>query len=76
MRFTFFLILFNSIISYSQTHTMTGVVFDDKQKPLESANIIAKPLTEKATLKFAIADNKGRYRLELEANIKHEIIVS
>ncbi|WP_396142924.1 carboxypeptidase-like regulatory domain-containing protein [Flavobacterium sp.] len=76
MRFTFFLILFNSIISYSQTHTISGVVFDEKEKPLESANIIAKPLTEKATLKFAIADNKGRYRLELEANVKYEIAVS
>ncbi|MFY7739999.1 MAG: hypothetical protein ACOVQC_05735 [Flavobacterium sp.] len=64
-------IFFITSFSYAQNYTITGVVFDDKEKPLESANIIAKPLTEKATLKFAIADNKGRYRLELEANIKH-----
>ena len=55
---------------------MTGVVFDEKEKPLESANIIAKPLQDKATLKFAIADNKGRYRLELETNVKYETVVS
>lgn len=32
---------------------------DEKEKPLESANIITKPLAEKATLKFAIAVNKS-----------------
>ena len=64
------------MLIFSQNHTITGVVFDDNQKPLESANIIAKPLTEKATLKYAIADNKGRYRLELEANVKYEVTVS
>lgn len=58
-----FLFFCTSIIS--QAFTITDVVFNEKEKPLESANIIAKPLTEKATLKFAIADNKGRYRLEL-----------
>ena len=54
------LIFFYVLIIHSQNHTITGVVFDDKEKPLESANIITKPLTEKATLKFAIVDNKGR----------------
>jgi hypothetical protein len=71
-----FLLLFFTLSIFSQNHTITGVVFDEKEKPLESANIIAKPLTEKATLKFAIADNKGRYRLELETNVKYEITVS
>ncbi len=71
-----FLILLYSSISYSQNHTITGVVFDDSNNPLESANIIAKPLQEKATLKFAIADNKGRYKIELESNVKYEITVS
>lgn len=60
MRFTFFLILFNSIISYSQTQTITGAVFNKKDLQLESANIIAKPLTEKTTIKFAISDIKDR----------------
>ncbi len=63
-------------LSFSQNHTITGVVFDENEKPLESANIIAKPLQDKATLKFAIADNKGRYKLELDANVKYEINVS
>ena len=71
-----FLILFASFISYSQTRTITGVVTDDANIPLENANVIAKPLQEKASLKFAIADNKGRYRLELDNEVNYEITVS
>jgi hypothetical protein len=73
---TLFLMLFVSYLSFSQTYTITGVVSDDINKPLESANVIAKPLSEKASLKFAIADNKGRYRLELDKEVKYEITVS
>jgi hypothetical protein len=37
--------------------------------------MLCKPLQPKASLKFAIADNKGRYRLELD-KVKYEITVS
>ena len=60
---TLFLLLFTTL-SFSQTKILVGVVSDDVNKPLESANVIAKPLQEKANLKFAIADNKGRYGLK------------
>lgn len=69
-------ILLIPFFSFTQTHTITGVVSDTLNIPLESANIIAKPLQENAQLKFAITDNKGRYRLELEANVKYEITAS
>ena len=69
-------ILLLSNFSFSQSQTIIGVVSDVAGKPLESANIIAKPLTDKATLKFAIADNKGRYKIELETAVKYEITVS
>jgi hypothetical protein len=52
------------------------VVSDSINNPLESANIIAKPLQENAQLKFAIADNRGRYRLELEKDVKYEVTAS
>ena len=71
-----FLALLFSTFALAQTHTLTGVVSDTLNIPLESANIIAKPLQENAQLKFAITDNKGRYRLELEANVKYEITAS
>lgn len=71
-----FLALLFSTFALAQTHTITGVVSDTINIPLESANIIAKPLQENTQLKFAITDNKGRYRLELEANVKYEITAS
>jgi len=72
-----FLLLFLliSISAFSQK-TITGVVSDTLNKPLESANLIAKPLQEKAGIKFAMADNKGRFRLELDNDVKYEIVVS
>ncbi|MFH6995228.1 carboxypeptidase-like regulatory domain-containing protein [Flavobacterium sp. FlaQc-48] len=76
MKYFMFFFLFIFSLSYSQTRTFVGIVSDETLKPLESANVIAKPLQEKANLKFAIADNKGRYRLELEKEVKYEITVS
>jgi len=76
MRKSIILFLFISTFSFSQTKKIEGIVSDELNKSLESANVIAKPLQEKASLKFAIADNKGRYRLELEKEVKYEITVS
>lgn len=73
-KLLFFLLI--STFSYSQSRTFTGIVTDAGNIPLESSNVIAKPLQENASLKFAIADNKGRYRLELEQGVKYEITVS
>ena len=69
----FFLLI--SLSAFSQK-TITGVVSDSINQPLESANLIAKPLQEKAGIKFAIADNKGRFRLEHDNQVKYEIVVS
>ena len=75
MNKTLFFLLINSL-AFSQTHTIIGVVSDSINNPLESANIIAKPLQDNAQLKFAIADNKGRYKLELENAVKYEVTAS
>ena len=69
------LFLLISLSAFSQK-TITGVVSDSLNQPLESANLIAKPLQEKAGIKFAMADNKGRFRLELDNEVKYEIVVS
>ena len=45
MKLAFYLIFFTTTI-FSQTKTITGVISYDANKPLESANVIAKPLTE------------------------------
>ena len=68
-----FLFLFSYIL---QAQTITGIVADTLNQALENANVIAKPLQEKASLKFSIADNKGRYKLELDKDTRYEIKVS
>ena len=59
----FLLFTFFAIISRAQSQTLTGVVSDTLNTPLENANVIAKPLQEKATLKFAIANRKKIFKL-------------
>lgn len=73
---TYLIMLFFAGFGFSYSQIITGTVFDNANKPLEYANVIAKPLQEKVSLKFAIADNKGRYKLQLEKLIKYEITVS
>ncbi|MFN4197572.1 MAG: carboxypeptidase-like regulatory domain-containing protein [Flavobacterium sp.] len=55
---------------------MSGIVSDTLNKPLENANVIAKPMHYKEGIKFAISDSKGRYRLELDKDESYEIKVS
>ena len=74
--FSILLFLAGFVFSYSQSKVITGVISDESNNPLENANVIAKPLQENVSLKFAIADSKGFYKLELENNIKYEINVS
>ena len=52
--FKILVLFFITTNCFSQTHTITGVVSDATNKPLESANVIAKPLQEKDNLKFSI----------------------
>lgn len=70
-----FQLLFTTL-SFAQTKTIMGVVSDTLNNPLESANIIALPKSITGSLKFAIADNKGRFRLELDQNAPYEITAS
>jgi hypothetical protein len=46
-----------SLSAFSQK-TITGIVSDSLNEPLESANLIAKPLQEKAEIKFVMAYEK------------------
>ncbi|MEP6929836.1 MAG: carboxypeptidase-like regulatory domain-containing protein, partial [Flavobacterium sp.] len=70
------LLFFYSFFSFSQTKNFTGKVSDDLNLALPYANVIAKSLQEKVSVKFAISDNTGHYSLELEENVKYEIIAS
>lgn len=51
------LLFFFTTVSDSQTHTITGVVSEDNDKPLEYANVIAKPLWRLTELQWQILQN-------------------
>jgi hypothetical protein len=74
-KYFLFFLLFN-FMSFSQQRTITGIVSDSLDNPLERANVIAKPLQDNAGLKFAIADHLGRFKLVLENSVKYELKVS
>ena len=72
-----FLFLFFTLLSFSQSKTITGIVSDSLNAPLESANLIALPKNNPtAQLKFCITDKKGRFKLDLDANVGYEITAS
>ncbi len=72
-----FLFLLFPLLSFSQSKTITGVVSDSLNAPLESANLIALPKNNPtAQLKFSITDKKGRFKLDLENNVEYEITAS
>ncbi len=73
--FSILCILF-SLTAFSQTKIFTGVVTDSLNVPLESANVLARPVDDGGSFKFAIADNRGRYRLELDKGFGYDISVS
>ena len=61
-----------NLLSFSQTKTLTGVVSDTLNIPLENANVIANPTGANQQLKFAIADNKGRFKLEIQSKFTNK----
>lgn len=74
--FSIILFLLFSLTTFSQTKVFTGTVMDSLNVPLESANVLARSVDNSGSFKFAIADNQGRYRLELDKGFSYEISVS
>lgn len=58
-----FIFTFNS---YCQDYILKGVVKDSLQNPLSYANVVTEPVNKSTDLKFAITDEKGRYKIELQ----------
>ncbi len=71
-----FLLVFYIFFQIGFSQTLTGVVKDTLNEPLQNANVIARPLKENAQLKYAIADYLGRYKLQLDKDTPYEIRVS
>ena len=71
----FFLILSFNFLK-AQTITISGEVTDSLQQPLSYANILAVPESDALEVAFAISDDKGKYKLKLEADQTYELTVS
>ncbi|MBC3845472.1 TonB-dependent receptor [Winogradskyella echinorum] len=65
---------FSSVHLNSQI--LTGTVKDSLNNVLQNVNIIAEPIQDDYSLKFAITDHLGRYKLNLEKEVSYKISVS
>ncbi|TYB69078.1 carboxypeptidase-like regulatory domain-containing protein [Bizionia saleffrena] len=66
---------FYSAIVCAQNITLSGVVNDSLSTPLEYANILAIP-NHNSDIRYAVSNEKGTYKLELERNQTYSITVS
>lgn len=66
------IIFYLSAIVYSNCNAqqiiMSGKVLGSVQKPLEYANILAIPSIEDSSVKFAITESDGSFKLGLSQN--------
>ena len=56
-----YFILFNVVFSYAQKSTITGVILDELNNPIENVNIICDN-------KGTVSNNNGFYKIEIESN--------
>lgn len=74
------IIFYLSAIVYSNCNAqqiiMSGKVLGSVQKPLEYANILAIPSIEDSSVKFAITESDGSFKLGLSQNQNYKITVS
>jgi len=60
----------------SQAQTLEGKVLDTLNKPLEYANVLAIPSSEKLDIRFSITDQTGNYKLILAKDSLYNIEIS
>lgn len=71
-----FLFFSSVFLAQNKTITLTGTMFDEKQQPVESATLIAKPKQENDKIVYAISNSSGAYKLNLVKNVTYTIRVS
>lgn len=70
-----FLVL-GTVISYGQNITLTGVVTDSLQSPLDMANVVAINIETKGLDGFGITAPDGRYRIKVKENTVYVLKIS
>lgn len=70
MKICFNLLVCFALFSFNNSYTqnsLKGTVQDSLNRPLVNVNILAEPKDSLQQIKFAITDDKGRYRLSLKS---------
>jgi len=70
------LVMSISVALQAQTITLQGKVSDSLQKPLQYANILAVPVADNIDVTFAITNQDGNYKLQLEKNQTYTVTTS
>jgi hypothetical protein len=65
-----------SVALQAQTITLQGKVSDSLQQPLQYANILAVPVADNIDVTFAITNQDGNYKLQLEKNQNYTVTTS
>lgn len=65
-----------SVALQAQTITLHGKVSDSLQQPLQYANILAVPVADNIDVTFAITNQDGNYKLQLEKNQNYTVTTS
>ena len=68
--------IFGSTIIYGQNITITGVVTDSLDNPLDMANVVAVNSDTKGLDGFGITDPGGRYKIQVKENTVYQLKVS
>lgn len=61
---------------FAQNVSLIGVVKDSIGTPLESANVLARPVSDDLQMVFTISSIKGQYQLKLQTNEAYDVTVS
>ena len=70
------LVMSISVALKAQTITLQGKVLDSLQQPLQYANILAVPVADNIDVTFAITNQDGNYKLQLEKNQNYTVTTS
>ena len=70
------LVMSISVALQAQTITLQGKVSDSLQQPLQYANILAVPVADNIDVTFAITNQDGNYKLQLEKNQNYTVTTS
>lgn len=70
------LVLFTSLLSFSQNIRFEGIIQDNTKAPLEMANVMAINAGTKAMDAYAITNDKGKFILNLKPNSTYAIKLS